>query len=95
MKTLSIFLLSLAGIVVQAQTVEEIKREESVLIQSKNSPLVLLNGKSIPSDSLKKIDPNTIESIEVIKGQQADSLYGEKGRNGVIVIKQKNFRKPE
>lgn len=95
MKTLSFILLSLAGSLVQAQTVQETKREENVFTQSKNSPLVLLNGKSIPSDSLKKIDPNTIESIEVFKGQQADSLYGEKGRNGVIVIKLKNYRKPE
>ena len=95
MKILSIIVLCLAGTLAKAQTTEEVKRSENIQIESNYSPLVLLNGKSIPVDSLKKIDPNTIESIEVFKGQQADSLYGEKGRHGVIVIKQKNYRKPE
>ncbi|HMC98736.1 MAG TPA: hypothetical protein VKH37_01240, partial [Ferruginibacter sp.] len=36
------------------------------------------------------IDPNNIESISVLKGLAATTLYGERGRNGVILITTKN-----
>src|SRR4029079_552015 len=32
------------------------------------------------------LDPNTIESITVLKDQSATALYGEKGKTGVIQI---------
>jgi TonB-linked SusC/RagA family outer membrane protein len=32
------------------------------------------------------LDPNTIENISVLKGLSATTIYGEQGRNGVIVI---------
>ncbi len=36
------------------------------------------------------IDPNTIESVNVLKGLSATVLYGNRGRNGVILITTKN-----
>lgn len=36
------------------------------------------------------IDPNSIESISILKGLNATVLYGEAGRNGVILITTKN-----
>ncbi len=36
------------------------------------------------------LDPNNIESVNVLKGLSATTLYGEAGRNGVIVITTKN-----
>lgn len=36
------------------------------------------------------IEPNSIETIDVLKGLNATTLYGEAGRNGVIVITTKN-----
>ncbi|MEP6712810.1 MAG: TonB-dependent receptor plug domain-containing protein, partial [Ferruginibacter sp.] len=36
------------------------------------------------------IDPNNIESISILKGLSATVLYGESGRNGVILITTKN-----
>ncbi|MCR9081418.1 MAG: TonB-dependent receptor plug domain-containing protein [Cyclobacteriaceae bacterium] len=38
------------------------------------------------SMELRDIDPNEIESINVLKDKGATSLYGEKGKNGVIII---------
>ena len=38
------------------------------------------------------INPNDIESIEVLKGPAAASIYGSKGTNGVIVITTKHGR---
>lgn len=36
------------------------------------------------------LDPNNIESIDVLKGLSATTLYGELGRNGVILVTTKN-----
>ena len=36
------------------------------------------------------IDPNNIESISVLKGLSAANLYGEQGKNGVIIVTTKN-----
>lgn len=36
------------------------------------------------------IDPNSIESVSILKGLNATVLYGEAGRNGVILITTKN-----
>ena len=39
------------------------------------------------------LDPNTIESIMVHKGKSAIDLFGEDGKNGVVVITTKEFGK--
>lgn len=36
------------------------------------------------------LDPNNVESMNILKGLAATALYGEAGRNGVIVITTKN-----
>lgn len=43
------------------------------------------DGQSSPSRFLD-IDPNTIESISVLRGLSATTLYGSQGRNGVILV---------
>ena len=48
--------------------------------------LYIIDGKEMKSGSIKDIDPTTIRSINVLKGNSAVELYGEKGKNGVIVI---------
>lgn len=50
------------------------------------APLVILDGKTIDNDALKIIDPNTIESISVIKDATATSQYGTSANNGVIIV---------
>jgi hypothetical protein len=53
--------------------------------------LYIVDGKELQSGSMKDIDPNTIKSINVLKGETAAKLYGEKGKNGVIeIITKKN-----
>jgi TonB-dependent SusC/RagA subfamily outer membrane receptor len=46
-------------------------------------------GENDLSNRLDDIDPNSIESIEVLKGPAASTLYGSEAANGVIVIKSK------
>ncbi|NKI33234.1 SusC/RagA family TonB-linked outer membrane protein [Croceivirga thetidis] len=43
-------------------------------------------GGNTASSRFLDIDPNNIESIEVLKGLSAATLYGTQGRNGVILI---------
>ena len=42
-----------------------------------------------PLNPLAFLDPNIIESIEVLKDASATSIYGTRGANGVIVVKTK------
>jgi TonB-linked SusC/RagA family outer membrane protein len=46
-------------------------------------------GQTAPSRFLD-IDPNNIENVSVLKGLAAAVLYGDQGRNGVILITTKN-----
>ena len=50
-------------------------------------PLIIINGKFHEDlKVLKDIDPETIESINIIKGDNAIKKFGEQGANGVIEI---------
>lgn len=49
-------------------------------------------GQSTPSRFID-IDPNNIESVSVLKGLSATVLYGDQGRNGVILITTKTGNK--
>ena len=35
---------------------------------------------------MESLDPNSIQSINVLKDQSATAVYGEKGKNGVLLI---------
>ena len=57
----------------------------------KPKPLYILDGKELQEgENINNIDPNSIESINVLKDLAAVKQYGEKGKNGVIIIKTKN-----
>ncbi|MFD1293768.1 M56 family metallopeptidase [Lutibacter holmesii] len=48
--------------------------------------IYLLDGKEITKKEMQKIKPDDIESINVLKGENALEKYGKKGENGVIEI---------
>ncbi len=52
--------------------------------------LYIVDGVIESKKVLNTLDPKSIESINVLKGQSATALYGEKGKNGVIIITTKN-----
>jgi len=54
-----------------------------------NSVSSFVSGNQTSSRFLD-IDPNNIESVNILKGLSATTLYGEFGRNGVILITTKN-----
>ena len=49
-------------------------------------PLCIVDGKEITYDEMKALDPQTIDHIEVLKDQDAKEKYGEKAKNGVVLI---------
>ena len=51
-----------------------------------DSPIIILDKKAVTIEELRKIDFNNIESISVLKEENAINLYGEKAANGVILI---------
>ncbi|MBW1655709.1 M56 family metallopeptidase [Flavobacterium quisquiliarum] len=58
--------------------------------KAEGSPLVIIDGEEMPANyDLKRIDSKHIEAINVFKGEDAISRYGEKGSNGVIEIELK------
>lgn len=55
-----------------------------------NEPLYVLDGVLINSKQFSKVNPNDIESIKILKGIEATSLYGSQGVNGVVIITTKD-----
>ena len=53
------------------------------------TPIYILEGKEITAKQMKAINPNTIESVDVLKDEKATTAYGKKGKNGVVIIKLK------
>lgn len=55
-------------------------------------PLYVIDGKEMPAGfTLSNVDPNTVESITVLKDKSAVSIYGDKGKDGVIIITSKKL----
>jgi TonB-linked SusC/RagA family outer membrane protein len=70
----------------------------SILIRGRNSisasngPLLIWDG--IPYEGgISEINPNDVESIEVLKDASAAAIYGSRGSNGVILITSKQGKK--
>ena len=49
-------------------------------------PLFILDGEVISESVMKVIDPNKIESINILKDASAIAVFGEKGKGGVVQI---------
>lgn len=53
---------------------------------SANQPLFVLNGCIVSGEEFQTLNPNTIETINVLKDASAKSLYGDKAEHGVIIV---------
>ncbi len=58
-----------------------------------NNPMLLLDGVPVGLGLLNSINPNDVESVNVLKGTSAAAVYGPDARNGVIVITTKSGSK--
>ncbi len=49
-------------------------------------PLFVIDGKVVSEDGISNLKPDDIATMEVLKNASGTAIYGEKGKNGVIVI---------
>lgn len=54
-----------------------------------NSPLYVVDGIPLSAGGIESINPNDIESIDILKDASATAIYGSRGANGVIIINTK------
>nr|MBI1231908.1 SusC/RagA family TonB-linked outer membrane protein [Cytophagales bacterium] len=61
-----------------------------------NRPLIVLDGVIFQGD-LAEINPNTIESVDVLKDASAAAVYGSQATNGVVIFttKKGSYGKPQ
>lgn len=65
---------------------ESDKGDYNVQEKTEHSPLVILDDTEVSNETMKKLDPENIESITVLKDVSATAKYGQKGKYGVILI---------
>jgi bla regulator protein BlaR1 len=53
---------------------------------TKASPLILIDGKEASSKGMKDLNPNDIDNVSVLKDDAALKKYGDKAKQGVIMI---------
>lgn len=64
-------------------------------LNTNSQPLYVINGKISDSKSFSTLNPNTIESVSVLKDAAATSIYGSRASNGVVIIKTKKLSRKE
>lgn len=70
----------------------EVKKKLSELVvvaygpNKEAKPLVYVDGKEIPFEDINKVDPKTIDHMNIVKDKVAIEKYGEKAKDGVILI---------
>ena len=82
-------------------SVLEFKTKDGIIINSSDSiitskakttfdnlekSIYMMNGKELSEFEISKIDPKDIEKMEGYKGEKATMRYGERAKNGVVVI---------
>ncbi len=57
--------------------------------------LIILDGEEVKKEQLnERVKPEDIESVHVLKNEEATKAYGEKGKKGVILIRTKAQKDP-
>lgn len=83
----------LSGVLIQNQDGEpgadpKIQIRAASSISGNSNPLIVVDGYPI-SGSLATVNPNDIESIEVLKDAASAAIYGSRGANGVVLVSTK------
>jgi len=58
-------------------------------ISAGNTPLYVVDGFITDADNISSINPNDIESMQVLKDASSTAIYGARGTNGVVLISTK------
>lgn len=60
-----------------------------IKLKNEAQPLYVIDGEISTKEAMDNLKPEQIEAIDVLKGEKATAAYGEKGKNGVIMIRVK------
>ncbi|WP_163221477.1 M56 family metallopeptidase [Bacteroides sp. 214] len=52
-----------------------------------NKPIYVIDGQEATSETMQAVNLNSIKSMQILKDASATEKYGEKAKNGVIIIK--------
>ncbi|MGJ5640545.1 SusC/RagA family TonB-linked outer membrane protein [Formosa sp. S-31] len=55
-------------------------------ISGGNGPLYVVDGVPLQTGGIEMLNPNDIQSVEVLKDASATAIYGSRGANGVILV---------
>ncbi|NCI45296.1 SusC/RagA family TonB-linked outer membrane protein [Sediminibacterium soli] len=58
-------------------------------LTASNSPLFVVDGIPLMTGGIDNINPNDIESIDILKDASATAIYGSRGANGVVIVSTK------
>lgn len=61
-------------------------------MNASNDPLYVIDGIPMSVGSMADVNPNDIESMEILKDASATAIYGSRGANGVILITTKKVK---
>ena len=80
----------LSGVLIQNQSGEpgadpRIQVRAASSLSGDSNPLVVVDGFPI-TGSLATVNPNDIESIEILKDAASSAIYGSRGANGVVLV---------
>lgn len=73
-------------------TVDSIRIRGLRSLAASNSPLFVVDNIPLTTGGIEYLNPNDIESIDVLKDASATAIYGSRGANGVVIVTTKQGR---
>jgi len=73
------------------KAVDTLKREDQKSVELPSQALYLVDGKEISLAEFKAVAPADIYAVNILKGEQALTLFGERGKDGVVAVTTKDF----
>lgn len=87
-----LYVLPVAALVLLAASCDNPKEEadaqktsEVMSVKAEAVPLYVVDGNVVSAEEFKNLNPDDIESMEVLKGEAATSQWGSRGENGAVV----------
>lgn len=65
------------------------KQPLMIAVDGNKNPYIVLDGVEVTNDELKKVKPESIKAVSILKDKSAAEKYGDKGKNGVVEISTK------
>lgn len=61
-------------------------------IQGSQKPMVIIDGVVSTYEAMEALDPNNIQSVNVLKGVNASSIYGNRAQDGIVSVSTSNSK---